>query len=147
MEFEDYGDLDEHLEKIVPCSPEESTAANSYEIGISRRTMEKLKSKRRSGEEQTEIDRWREVYKLLFPERIIIPTPCETSCSYFKLLDANLLPVYDFDMSCVRPASSNSTDRLRLQIGTLRTKPQTTKPAPSATTYIVAHIHNHKFYH
>lgn len=114
MEFEDYGDLDEHLEKIAPCSPKESTAANSYEIGISRRTMEKLKSKRRSGEEQTEIDRWREVYKLLFPERIIIPTPCKTSCSYSKLPDANLLPVYDFDMSFVRPASSNSTDRRRI---------------------------------
>lgn len=46
MELEDYGDLDEQLEKTVPCSPKDSAAANSYEIGISRRTMEKLKSKR-----------------------------------------------------------------------------------------------------
>ena len=37
----------------------------------------KLRSRKKLHRSQTEADRWREIYKLLFPDDAVIPSPCE----------------------------------------------------------------------
>ena len=61
------GDNREHLYRRH-IAPEEVE-------GVTHQQLEKLKSKKKISPDQSEEDRWKEVYKILFPtERV--PSPC-----------------------------------------------------------------------
>jgi hypothetical protein len=44
--------------------------------GITTEIFEKLRSKKKVQRDQTEADRWKDIFKLLFPGEII-PSPCK----------------------------------------------------------------------
>jgi hypothetical protein len=44
--------------------------------GITTEIFEKLRSKKKAQRNQTEADRWKDIFRLLFPGEII-PSPCE----------------------------------------------------------------------
>jgi hypothetical protein len=44
--------------------------------GITTEIFEKLRSKKKAQRDQTEADRWKDIFKLLFPGEII-PSPCK----------------------------------------------------------------------
>jgi hypothetical protein len=45
--------------------------------GITNETVEKLRSKKKAHRDQSEEDRWREIYQILFPGEIL-PSPCKS---------------------------------------------------------------------
>jgi hypothetical protein len=71
IEFKNYEGLGFHLNQTVRCEQQLSQQVE----GITSQQLEKLKSKKRACSDQTEEDRWREVYRICFPEEIV-PTPC-----------------------------------------------------------------------
>jgi hypothetical protein len=57
--------------------------------------MEKLKTNRRSAPDQTEIERWKEVYRILFRHEAITSSLVRTPLSDFHLGETNIPPVYE----------------------------------------------------
>jgi hypothetical protein len=48
--------------------------------GVTTEIFEKLRSKKKAQRDQTEADRWKDIYQLLFPNEVI-PSPCKSDCS------------------------------------------------------------------
>lgn len=57
------------------CEPKDIEHAD----GITTEILEKLRSKKKTLKDQTEADRWKDIYKLLFQNEMI-PSPCESNC-------------------------------------------------------------------
>ena len=57
--------------------------------GITNEMMEKLRSKKKAHRDQSEEDRWKEIYQILFP-REIVPSPCkyESFTSFCSLISS-----------------------------------------------------------
>ena len=51
--------------------------------GITPEVHEKLRSKKKTQRDQTEADRWKNIYKLLFPNEMI-PSPCKLYSPYLE---------------------------------------------------------------
>jgi hypothetical protein len=47
------------------------------EEGISVTQEQALKSRKKTGKTQSEEEKWTEMYKIVFPEHSIIPSPCK----------------------------------------------------------------------
>jgi len=70
--FKDADAVEMHLKEPKGCDSSDCTQAD----GVTPQVYEKLRSKKKTQRDQTEEDRWREIYKLLFPKEMI-PSPCE----------------------------------------------------------------------
>lgn len=66
-------ELMEHLRSDVPC-PKKEAVPNP--VGITEDQAQELKRKKRPGSNQTDVERWNEMYKILFPDDNHIPHPC-----------------------------------------------------------------------
>ena len=69
--------LDDHQRAIEPCKmrPKENIE------GFDKLQLERLRSRKKSQTEPSEEDKWREVYRILFPidDASSMPSPCEQS--------------------------------------------------------------------
>lgn len=67
--------LDAHYQAMTPC---DLKAPPPLE-GFDKSQEKKLKNRKRKAGVDTEEEKWREVYKILFPEAdpALIPSPCE----------------------------------------------------------------------
>jgi hypothetical protein len=61
--------------------------------GITNEIVEKLRSKKKSHRDQSEEDRWKEIYQILFPGEMV-PSPCKSCDHHIVLLDS--LEMYIF---------------------------------------------------
>lgn len=57
----------------IPCPKKESTPQSA---GITPKQVEELKRKKRSSSSVTDVEKWNEVYKILFPHDKHVPSPC-----------------------------------------------------------------------
>ena len=73
--FEDQAAVAFHQREPQPCQLQEIEHADGVTVEI----VLKLKSKKKAPN-QTEADRWRDIFKLLFPNEII-PSPCKSAHS------------------------------------------------------------------
>ncbi|KAH7395553.1 hypothetical protein BKA64DRAFT_61306 [Cadophora sp. MPI-SDFR-AT-0126] len=78
--FKDADGVSMHLKEPKGCEPNNFEQAD----GITSELYEKLRSKKKLQRDQTEVDRWKEIYKLLFPNEII-PSP------YFEAVQEELI--------------------------------------------------------
>jgi hypothetical protein len=78
--FETQEKLDAHIESVEGC---EFRAAISVE-GVTTRIEKRLQSRKKSYPGQTEEERWKEIYQILFPAEVI-PDPYTASCLYLLL--------------------------------------------------------------
>lgn len=77
--FKSQEDVNEHQKEPEPCLLTETELGD----GLTSDIVEKLKSRKKSDKNQTESERWREIYKLLFPQDLV-PDP------YFEAVQENL---------------------------------------------------------
>jgi hypothetical protein len=73
--FQKADDLESH--ETLPKSEICETSEGQPPEGITPKLMKELKSKARSWPGQTEEDKWREIYKKLFPGTEV-PSPCQS---------------------------------------------------------------------
>lgn len=72
--FKSQDEVNEHQKEPEPCLLRETELGD----GLTSDIVEKLKSRKKSDKNQTESERWREIYKLLFPQDLV-PDPCKSS--------------------------------------------------------------------
>jgi hypothetical protein len=69
--------LDDHQRAIEPCGmrPKENIE------GFDKLQLERLRSRKKSQTEPSEEDKWRDVYRILFPidDDFAMPSPCEST--------------------------------------------------------------------
>ncbi|KAH6714386.1 hypothetical protein BKA61DRAFT_481996, partial [Leptodontidium sp. MPI-SDFR-AT-0119] len=70
VQFQDQEEVNQHLKEPKGCELREIAQAD----GITNEAVEKLRSRKRVHKNQTEEDRWEEIYKLLFPDEVV-PSP------------------------------------------------------------------------
>jgi hypothetical protein len=68
-------ELDSHIETSERCEP---IIAPPFD-GITRKIKALLQCKRKAFKGQTEAQRWKQVYQILFPEEEDVPDPCKFS--------------------------------------------------------------------
>jgi hypothetical protein len=80
--------LRDHQRSIQPCEVREEEPIE----GFDKDQEKKLKSRKRSCPEQSEEDKWREVFRILFPddEPSIMPSPCEFMTLLFQDVASSL---------------------------------------------------------
>lgn len=64
--------------------------------GITNEMVEKLRSKKKAHRDQTEEDRWKEIYQILFPGEIV-PSPCKLCSTKYpssRAVPFTLIPLY-----------------------------------------------------
>jgi hypothetical protein len=117
--FEDEASVQEHLEMLESCQIIKSEELEGY----NKEQERQLRSRRRPAN-QTEEDRWVEMYHILFPEddQDSMPSPCKTHCilvveGMFNY--ANCLPDYNLDRGQVQEHLTKFTNDLK---GTLPKK-------------------------
>jgi hypothetical protein len=71
MLFPSQDELDSHFTAIESCDLSSAKATE----GITANVEKRLRSRKKTYRHQTEEDRWREIYQILFPEEEI-PSPC-----------------------------------------------------------------------
>lgn len=65
--------MNEHLNEPEGCKLLEVVQQD----GITNEMVEKLRSKKKAHRDQSEEDRWKEIYQILFPGEIV-PSPCKS---------------------------------------------------------------------
>jgi hypothetical protein len=68
--FEDQDQVSEHLKGAGACELRDTLQADGVASGI----VGKLRSRKGAHEDQTEVEKWQNIYKLLFPNEIV-PSP------------------------------------------------------------------------
>jgi hypothetical protein len=66
-----------HLMQQIACERKDIEHID----GVTTEIFEKLRSKKKAQKDQTEADRWKDIYKLLFPNEMV-PSPCKSN--YFQ---------------------------------------------------------------
>ena len=66
-------ELDDHAELATPCQPRARQLIDGFTFEI----YERLHNKKKQFLGQSEEDRWREIYELLFPSVESVPNPRE----------------------------------------------------------------------
>lgn len=74
MTFKSSEKLLQHSQADIACNV---VRDESGQEGISHEQLMKLKSRKRSREASSEHDRWINMYKILFPDDYLIPSPCK----------------------------------------------------------------------
>jgi hypothetical protein len=78
-----------HLKEPKGCELKNFEQAD----GVTSEVYERLRSKKKVQRDQTEADRWKDIYKLLFPNEMI-PSPCKfyspSTPNLFKLLRSTI---------------------------------------------------------
>lgn len=74
MAFKSSEKLLQHSQADIAC---DVVRDESGQEGISHEQLMKLKSRKRSREASSEHDRWINMYKILFPDDYLIPSPCK----------------------------------------------------------------------
>jgi hypothetical protein len=69
--FDDQQQVNDHLNQPKGCEFVEA----QIQDGVTNEIVEKLRSKEKASRDQTEADRWREIYQILFPGEMV-PSPC-----------------------------------------------------------------------
>ena len=72
LEFQSDAALKEHSKLLIPCNVAEAGEAQGYDNDQER----KLRSRKRPPG-QTEADKWKEMFRILFPDDREIPSPCK----------------------------------------------------------------------
>jgi hypothetical protein len=75
-------ELNNHADSATPCQPR----ARQLKDGFTFEIYERLHNKKKQFLGQSQGDRWREIYELLFPSVESVPNPCE-----FNLENANII--------------------------------------------------------
>src|SRR3569833_322223 len=78
--FEKETELDEHI--MVPAADICETRPGTSPAGITPDQVNQLRSRKKSSRNQTDEDRWHDMYRLLFPNDVI-PSPCESVVGSF----------------------------------------------------------------
>ena|ERR1700760_1592716 len=73
--FEDQDAVSLHLMQRNACERKDI----EHSDGVTTEVFEKLRSKKKAQKDQTEADRGKDIYKLLFPNEMV-PDPCESNC-------------------------------------------------------------------
>jgi hypothetical protein len=68
--FETSAELKEHSKSPTPCNPSDGLEVEGYDY-----EQERLLRLRKRG--QTEPEKWTEMYRVLFPSDLEIPSPCQ----------------------------------------------------------------------
>jgi ATP-dependent helicase/DNAse subunit B len=74
--FKDQEAVNSHLIQPKGCELKDIQHAD----GVTAETVEKLRSKKKAQQDQTDTERWKDIYKLLFPNEIV-PSPCKSPLS------------------------------------------------------------------
>lgn len=74
MTFQSSEQLLQHSQADIACNV---VRDESGQEGISNEQLIKLKSRKRNREASSEHDRWIHIYKILFPDEYLIPSPCK----------------------------------------------------------------------
>lgn len=89
--FEDQNAVNTHLMEPKACELKNTTQTD----GVTSEIYEKLRSKKKAQRNQTEAERWKDIYKLLFPNEMI-PSPCTCLLSLsFKCFEFTSQPFFD----------------------------------------------------
>jgi hypothetical protein len=72
LPFKTQAALDAHLTVVDICALSPGHPAEGLTLDLEK----KLKSRKKASPDQTEEQRWREIYGLLFPNEVV-PNPCE----------------------------------------------------------------------
>jgi hypothetical protein len=75
--FEDQDQVSERLKEDRACELRDTLQAD----GITSEIVEKLRSRKRAHKDQTEVEKWQDIYKLLFPNEIV-PSPCKSKSTF-----------------------------------------------------------------
>jgi hypothetical protein len=75
--FEDQDQVSEHLKEANACELSYILQAD----GVTSEIVEKLRSRKRTHKNQTEVEKWQDIYKLLFPNEIV-PSPCKSNFTF-----------------------------------------------------------------
>lgn len=75
-------ELDSHIEAVEGCKVKASV---EHIEGITSKVKERLQSRKKAYPSQSEADRWRDMYKILFPHEEV-PTLCKFT---FNALQSN----------------------------------------------------------
>jgi hypothetical protein len=76
--------VNDHLKEPKGCELLEVVQQD----GITNEIVEKLRSKKKAHRDQSEEDRWKEIYQILFPGEMV-PNPCK-SCDPYIILQHHL---------------------------------------------------------
>jgi len=71
--FKNQEELEQHLGEAKGC---ELSAAPDAE-GVTEKMEKRLRSRKKTSLDQSEEDRWREIYGILFPIETTFPSPCQ----------------------------------------------------------------------
>jgi hypothetical protein len=71
--FEDQDQVSEHLKEANACELSYTLQAD----GVTSEIVERLRSRKRTHKDQTVVEKWQDIYKLLFPNEIV-PSPCKS---------------------------------------------------------------------
>jgi len=63
---------------MCDCMPE------AIADGIDKSQEQALRSKKRSASIKTEVDKWNQIYRIIFPDDREIPSPCERTLSAYE---------------------------------------------------------------
>jgi hypothetical protein len=99
INFKSSTELEGHYTADDICEKKAGTTAE----GVTADIEERLRSRKQMGPRKSEEDRWREIYKLLFPDEIV-PSPCER---LLYLLNVFVLPEMIFQSKNIEKFSSN----------------------------------------
>jgi hypothetical protein len=75
--FKDQNAVNVHLMQQIACERKDIEHID----GVTTEIFEKLRSKKKAQKDQTEADRWKDIYKSLFPNEMV-PSPCKSN--YFQ---------------------------------------------------------------
>jgi len=84
--FKSEAELREHYRSLNTCD----TRDDEPPEGFDNEQEKKLRCRKRSTHTQTEEEKWKEMYRTLFPndDEATFPSPCKRSCSYQKVLQS-----------------------------------------------------------
>ena len=69
--FKNQDEVNKHLRESTPCK----LSDDDHPDGVTADIVEKLRSKKTA--QRKEVERWQDIYKLLFPNEMV-PSPCKT---------------------------------------------------------------------
>lgn len=107
--FKDQEEANQHLKEPKPCELRDVAQTD----GLTSDIVEKLRSRKKSDKNQSEEDRWREIYRLLFPHEMV-PGPCKCNYSHGKTIPLQLITFchYAMDVAELEPQILKSSKRI-----------------------------------
>ena len=120
--FKHQDNLNAHLRNQVPCHirPEEPIE------GVTADTEKRLKCRKKAWPNQTEEDRWREVYQILFPYEEV-PSPCKLITKFLRRANILTISDYEHDNEIATFDNYSSRETPRVFLGLLENRASTNR--------------------